>query len=259
MKLPAHSLCTRYQPLQYNVTAKGLSPVRSRANDRGLVQTRDVYADEPRATFYAANSPFAGVSAAEIRALKLPERWNDMPHLSRHAAFFDPNGSGFVGVRQTYRGFRELGFGLSDSLVASVAIPWALGSKTGGSFWKGVRIDGIASGEHPNANGDGGRTGIFDRSGWVIEARFNQVWGETAKAHPNFLDAAELESMLQRISAEAPSEAEWSFLQKLASRIKMESMSKEMMQDLYNGKFFFRVRQDPDYYLRSANAAATAL
>jgi peroxygenase len=94
----------------------------------------------------------------------------------RHADYFDPEGTGLIRYRQTFRGLRDLGVGRIWSAVLSTIINGALGWVTQGRPTMTIRIDAIARGKHPSD------TGIFDEVGRFVPERFEALF---ASAEPD--------------------------------------------------------------------------
>jgi peroxygenase len=100
--------------------------------------------------------------------------------LERHAAFFDPEGTGVVTLGQTYRGMRCLGVRLVWRLVLPPIIQTFLGTLTQGRLSFVIRIDKIAQGKHPFDSG------VFDtggeRDGAALDALFANAGGDALTA-----------------------------------------------------------------------------
>ena len=69
--------------------------------------------------------------------------------LQRHAAFFDPAGTGVVTMGQTFAGMRRLGVHLVWRVLLTPIINGFLGYLTQGHPSLVIRIDRIAKGKHP--------------------------------------------------------------------------------------------------------------
>ncbi|OFX22589.1 MAG: hypothetical protein A2V77_18960 [Anaeromyxobacter sp. RBG_16_69_14] len=89
--------------------------------------------------------------------------------LERHAAFFDPEGTGIVTVGQTWDGLARLGVGVGWRLVLSPIIHGFLGYLTQRKLSLDVVIARIKDGKHPFD------TGVFGDDGDIDEAAFDAL------------------------------------------------------------------------------------
>lgn len=89
--------------------------------------------------------------------------------LERHAAFFDPTGTGKVTVGQTYAGLNRLGVKLRYRLVLPVIINFFLGYLTQKKFRMTILVDKIKDGMHPYDSGS------FDKEGEIDPAALNTL------------------------------------------------------------------------------------
>jgi hypothetical protein len=81
--------------------------------------------------------------------------------LQRHASFFDPAGTGFVTMRQTYAGMGKLGVHTVWKLLLTPVINLFLGVLTKGPPFV-IVVDRIADGKHPYDSGSFDDHGEFD-------------------------------------------------------------------------------------------------
>lgn len=95
--------------------------------------------------------------------------------LQRHVDYFDGDGDGLVGWRETYRGIRDLGVGVAWSAVLAAIIVLALGKLTGGGSTT-VRVANIHRGKHPSD------TGVFDGAGDLDLSRFQALFASVAQS-----------------------------------------------------------------------------
>jgi len=98
----------------------------------------------------------------------------ERPELQRHADYFDPEGTGYVRVSQTYRGLRDLGVSRPWSALLSAIINGALGYVTQRKVTLTIAIEHIARGKHASD------TGIFDENGRFVPARFDALFASAA-------------------------------------------------------------------------------
>jgi hypothetical protein len=105
--------------------------------------------------------------------------------LQRHASFFDPAGTGFVTMRQTYAGMGRLGVHTVWKLLLTPVINLFLGLLTKGPLFV-VVVDSIADGKHPYDSG------TFDDRGEVDEQAFDALF----QAHGDAITAAEMRAVI---------------------------------------------------------------
>jgi hypothetical protein len=108
--------------------------------------------------------------------------------LARHAAFFDPAGTGVVTMGQTFVGMRRLGVRLVWRIILPPIIQGFLGYLTQGRPSFVIRIDRIAKGKHPFDSG------VFDTSGEIDPSAFAALFEDGS-------DAVTAEEMRAIISA----------------------------------------------------------
>jgi len=84
--------------------------------------------------------------------------------LQRHVAYFDPEGTGVITLRQTREGMRRLGVPLPLRVLLSLIINGMLGYVTQGHPSMVIRIDRIAQGKHPFDSGTFGDDGNVDKT-----------------------------------------------------------------------------------------------
>ena len=94
--------------------------------------------------------------------------------LQRHVAYFDPEGTGLITLRQTREGMRRLGVPLPLRILLSLIINGMLGYVTQGRPSMVIRIDRIAQGKHPFDSG------TFDRSGEIDTTAFDALFASAA-------------------------------------------------------------------------------
>jgi hypothetical protein len=96
--------------------------------------------------------------------------------LERHAAFFDPAGTGEVRIGQTIAGMRRLGVKFVWRIVLPPIIQIFLGYLTQGRPSLVIRVDRIARGKHPFD------TGTFDDGGEFDAQAFGALFGGDSDA-----------------------------------------------------------------------------
>jgi len=90
--------------------------------------------------------------------------------LERHVRYFDPEQTGIITMRQTYRGLSRLGVPWTLGVILTPIINGFLGYLTAKKFTFSVVIDHIASGKHPFD------TGVFDDQGEFDQAAFDALF-----------------------------------------------------------------------------------
>lgn len=94
--------------------------------------------------------------------------------LYKHVKFFDRDGDGKVGPLDTYRGFRDIGFGILLSLYAAIVIPLAMGWLTNDkwNWWPSVQIKvrNIHKAKH------GSDSQMYDHNGNFRAHEFDQLF-----------------------------------------------------------------------------------
>ncbi|HEX3772691.1 MAG TPA: caleosin family protein [Polyangiaceae bacterium] len=90
--------------------------------------------------------------------------------LERHAAYFDPKGTGFITFSQTVDGLRRVGVPWHLRVVLATIINAMLGYVTEGKPSTVIRVDKIAQGKHPYDSG------TFDRGGQIDASAFDALF-----------------------------------------------------------------------------------
>ncbi len=97
---------------------------------------------------------------------------SDLPNLTpleRHAAFFDPEGTGTISMGQTYAGMKRLGVPLWLRILLTPVINGFLGPLTNFPSLR-IRVSNVAGGKHPWDSGTFDDAGGFDAT--AFEAIF---------------------------------------------------------------------------------------
>ncbi|WP_394829574.1 caleosin family protein [Pendulispora albinea] len=93
-----------------------------------------------------------------------------MTPLQRHAQFFDPERTGIITPRKTFRGLGRLGIGWHLGILLTPLINGFLGYLTTRKITFDIVIESIASGKHPYD------TGVFDDEGQFDQAAFDALF-----------------------------------------------------------------------------------
>jgi hypothetical protein len=96
--------------------------------------------------------------------------------LERHAAYFDPEGTGSVTIGQTMEGLRRVGVPWHLRVVLASIINAMLGYVTQSRPSLTIRVDKIAQGKHPYDSG------TFDRGGDIDAAAFDALFAGAGDA-----------------------------------------------------------------------------
>jgi peroxygenase len=107
--------------------------------------------------------------------------------LQRHAAFFDPEGTGTVTLGQTWAGLGRLGVALFWRLLLTPIINGALGYLTQRKISFSIVVANIADGKHPFD------TGVFGADGEIDEPAFRTL---TEAVTRGALTAKEMRSLI---------------------------------------------------------------
>jgi len=111
-----------------------------------------------------------------------------MTPLQRHVTFFDPERTGIVTLRQTYRGLSRLGVSWALGLVLTPIINGFLGYLTTRKPSFDIVIDRISDGKHPYD------TGVFDAHGEFDETAFDALF---AGVSGDAISAAEMRRVIE--------------------------------------------------------------
>jgi hypothetical protein len=90
--------------------------------------------------------------------------WQPKTALQRHAAFFDPEGTGKVTMGQTWAGLGRLGVGFTYKVLLTPIINGFLGYLTQRKVSFEILIEKIADGKHPFDTGTFGDDGEIDKA-----------------------------------------------------------------------------------------------
>lgn len=117
----------------------------------------------------------------------------DQTALQRHAAFFDPEGTGEVTMGQTWAGLRRLGVALLWRLLLTPIINGFLGYLTQGKVSFRIVVAKIADGKHPFDSGTFGDDGTIDEEAFRTLAAAGTGGAATA---PSTLTAREMRALI---------------------------------------------------------------
>jgi hypothetical protein len=208
----------------------------------------------PRRAKSATSRRKAGCDNGRVlpRTLKARSRPTDTT-LQRHVSFFDDNGDRGVGVAECACGLRALGLPIGVAEAAALAIVTPLSLQTRGSLLAmNVDIDQIQNGKHD------GDTGILDKRGRFVAARFEKAFGARSTVDRNgdkAFTATELTRMIkanrETLTGFVAATAEWQLLLALgADTVAVEggktvpALSAARMKSFYDGTLFYRLAKE---------------
>lgn len=113
-----------------------------------------------------------------------------MTALQRHAAFFDPEGTGQVTIGQTWAGLGRLGVALFWRLLLTPIINGFLGYLTQGKVSFRIVVAKIAEGKHPFDSG------TFGDDGEIDEQAFRTLAAAGSSGAPAALTAKEMRALI---------------------------------------------------------------
>lgn len=161
--------------------------------------------------------------------------------LYKHVKFFDRDGDGKVGPLDTYRGFRDIGFGILLSLYAAIVIPLAMGWLTNDkwNWWPSVQIKvrNIHKAKH------GSDSQMYDHNGNFRAHEFDQLFDSFDLDGDGKLSFLELFRMTEsfRMAYDwfgwSAVKLEWGFLFILCQE--NGKISRESMRSQYDGSLFY--------------------
>lgn len=104
-----------------------------------------------------------------------------MSALERHVAFFDPDHTGEVRMKQTWQGLVRLGIPLHHRLWLVPVINGFLGYLTQGKLSSRIAIGKIANGKHPFDSGTFDDTGAIDETAYDVLVKAGRDGSLSAK------------------------------------------------------------------------------
>ncbi|XP_038997138.1 probable peroxygenase 4 [Hibiscus syriacus] len=170
--------------------------------------------------------------------------------LQKHVAFFDRNHDGFVYPWETFAGFRAIGAGYLLSLLSSFLINAALSRKTRSgkslsldSLMLPIEVKNIQFAKH------GSDSGAYDSEGRFVPSKFERIFTQFARTHPDALTSDELSAMLkanrepQDYRGWVASLTEWKTLYMLC-KDEQGLLRKETIRGVYDGSLFEQMERE---------------
>jgi len=110
--------------------------------------------------------------------------YSDYSVMQQHCMYWDPDGDGVIWPIDTWRGFRDLGFNLLFTLLATIVVHAALSLTTRlaksyipDPFWR-IHVETIHAGKH------GSDSGVFDNEGRFVPCKFEDMWCKYDTTNP---------------------------------------------------------------------------
>jgi peroxygenase len=171
--------------------------------------------------------------------------------LQKHVDYFDRNHDGQVQIGETYQGLRAMNVGVAQSAFGALAINGALGPKTSTTWWQPTTINTARI----NFAKHGSDTGIIGPDGQFVQQKFDEMFAKWDPQGKGYITESQLEAMRAANKTDAAgaigSKAEFNLLLDLAGQQRLVDgqptrvLTRETMQDLYNGTLFYRLAGEP--------------
>ncbi|KAF5009936.1 hypothetical protein FDECE_3878 [Fusarium decemcellulare] len=163
--------------------------------------------------------------------------------LQQHCDFFDKDHDGVIYPIDTFRGFRQLGFGTILSIVSTFIIHVNFSYPTLPSYipdpWFRIYIDNIHKDKH------GSDTGTYDAEGRFVPQKFEDMFSKYAEGR-DYLTLRDVSKLMkgQRLIAD-PVGWGGAFFEWLATYIMLwpenGRMMKEDIRRIYDGSLFYTI------------------
>ncbi|KAK0714184.1 Caleosin related protein-domain-containing protein [Lasiosphaeria miniovina] len=228
--------------LEFDVAAPRSPPTSQR---RQAIQLDAVIARPSIARANLAVSTANPHGSVDYPNLKAPDL-RDNTVLQQHVLFWDRDGDGAIYPWDTYKGFRELGFGIPFSLLsvfvvnAGLSYPTRLAHSYVPDPWFRVYVTSIHKAKH------GSDSGTFDNEGRFCPQMFENMFSKWDTDGDGTLSAGQLLNMIagHRLAVDPfgwfagvfEFGSTWLLVQKDGR------VSKEDLRQTYDGSIFWRIR-----------------
>jgi peroxygenase len=171
-----------------------------------------------------------------------------MTALQKHLSFFDQNQDGNLTRTETAQGLKKLGLSPVRAEVTGTLINTGIGLKSSDHWYDftTVNLNKIHQSKH------GSDTGIYDTQGQFVQGKYDELWSRFDQGNKGALTQGDIQAMHASLSTDkvgdVASKAEFDLLMELAGQNQtladgssQRVLTKERMQQFYDGTLFFQL------------------